>query len=304
MSGTHSVARVAGDTPWVGEEFMDRSRQAGKLAVVVVMTLTTWAVAETKKEYRFNVGVKSTVSIINQYGPVTVKPSPGNYVVVNATTYSDKVEVDQSQSGNRVDIQSHLLLGATPANARVDYEVQVPSDASVTLESITGPLHAEKLHGDVEAEGSNATVDVQDISNSHVHVKTMNGPITLTNIRDGHVEIDSVSGDVTLKSVTGPLVRVSSTSGKIRYDGDFGYAGEYRFNSHSGDIDATIPQDASVDVKAQSIRGQVQDDVPLQPKSHTSFMVKQGSSFAGTINKAASSVWLRTFSGKIHLKKR
>ncbi len=279
-------------------------RQVVQLAVVVVITLTTWAVAETKKEYRFNVGVKSTVSIINQYGAVSIKPSTGNFVVVSATTYSDKVEVDHTQSGNRVDVQSHLLPGATAENSRVDYEVTVPADASVTLESMTGPLHAERLHGDVEAEGANASVEVREISNSHVHVKTMNGPITLTDIHDGHVEIDSVSGDVTLKSVTGPLVRVSSTSGKIVYDGDFGYAGEYRFNSHSGNIDATIPQDASVDVKAQSVRGQVQDDVPLQPKTHTSFLVKQGSSFAGTINKAASSVWLRTFSGKIHLKKR
>jgi DUF4097 and DUF4098 domain-containing protein YvlB len=278
-------------------------RQAVQLAVVVI-TLTTWAVAETKKEYRFNVGVRATVSIINQYGAVSIKPSTGNFVVVSATTYSDKVEVDQSQSGNRVDVQSHLLPGATAENSRVDYEITVPADASVTMESMTGPLHAERLHGDVEAEGANASVEVREISNSHVHVKTMNGPITLTDIHDGHVEIDSVSGDVTLKSVTGPLVRVSSTSGKIVYDGDFGYAGEYRFNSHSGNIDATIPQDASVDVKAQSVRGQVQDDVPLQPKTHTSFLVKQGSSFAGTINKAASSVWLRTFSGKIHLKKR
>src|SRR5215475_4782917 len=286
------------------ETYMDSSRQASNLAIVLVIALTARASAETKKEYRFNVGVKSTVSIINQYGAITVRPSTGNFVVVNATTYSDKVEVDQSQTGNRVDVQSHLLPGATADNARVDYEVTVPADASVTLESITGPLNAEKLHGDVEAEGANATVEVREISNSHVHVKTMNGPITLTDIHDGHVEIDSVSGNVTLKSVTGPLVRVSSTSGRILYDGDFGYAGEYRFNSHSGNIEATIPQDASVDVKAQSVRGQVQDDVPLQPKSHTSFLIKQGSSFAGTINKAASSVWLRTFSGRIHLKKR
>jgi len=283
---------------------MKRSQQATKITVVVLVALTAYAVAETRKEYRFNVGVKSTVSIVNQYGGISVRPSTGNYVVVNATTYSDRVEVDQSQSGNRVDVQSHLLPGATADNARVDYEVLVPADASVTLESTTGPLHAEKLHGDVEVEGAGATVDVREISDSHVHVKTMNGPVTLTNIRDGHVEIDSVSGDVTLNSVTGPLVRVSSTSGKIRYDGDFGYAGEYRFNSHSGDIDATIPEDASVDVKAQSVHGKVQDDVPLQPKAHTSFLVKEGSSFAGTINKAASSVWLRTFSGKIHLKKR
>jgi DUF4097 and DUF4098 domain-containing protein YvlB len=283
---------------------MQRSLYATKLTVIILISLATLVVAETKKEYRFEVGPKAKVSIVNQFGAVSVKPSTGNYVLVNATIYSDKVEVDHAQSGSRVDVQSHLLSGATADNSRVDYEVLIPADASVDMESSTGPLHAEKLHGDVEAEGANATIDVRDITGSHVHVKTMAGPITLTNIRDGHVEIDSVSGDVTLTSVTGPLVRVSSTSGKIQYDGDFGHAGEYRFNSHSGNIDATIPEDASVDVKAQSVRGQVQSDLRLQPKVHTSFLVKEGSSFAGTINKAASSVWLRTFSGKIHLKKR
>jgi DUF4097 and DUF4098 domain-containing protein YvlB len=282
---------------------MQRSQYATELTAVVLV-LATLAIAETKKEFRFTVGPRSKVSIINQFGSVSVKPSGGNFVLVNATTYSDKVEVDQSQSGNRVDVQSHLLPGATADNGRVDYEVLVPADANVNLESATGPLHAERLHGDVEAEGSNAAIDVRDISGSHVHVKTMAGAVTLTNIRDGHVEIDSVSGDVTLNAVTGPLVRVSSTTGRIQYDGDFGYAGEYRFNSHSGNIDATIPQDASADIKAQSVRGEVQNDVPLQPKVHTSFLVRQGSSFAGTINKAASSVWLRTFSGRIHLKKR
>jgi DUF4097 and DUF4098 domain-containing protein YvlB len=282
---------------------MQRSQYATELTVVVLV-LATLAIAETKKEFRFTVGPRSKVSIINQFGSVSVKPSGGNFVLVNATTYSDKVEVDQSQSGNRVDVQSHLLAGASADNARVDYEVLVPADANVNLESATGPLRAERLHGDVEAEGSNAAIDVRDISGSHVHVKTMAGAVTLTNIRDGHVEIDSVSGDVTLNAVTGPLVRVSSTTGRIQYDGDFGYAGEYRFNSHSGNIDATIPQDTSADIKAQSVRGEVQNDVPLQPKVHTSFLVRQGSSFAGTINKAASSVWLRTFSGRIHLKKR
>src|SRR5205807_857859 len=132
----------------------------------------------------------------------------------------------------------HLPSGANAENSRVDYDVLVPAEASVTLESGTGPRRAERLHGDVEAEGANAAVDVKDMSGGHVHVKTMAGPITLTNIRDGHVEIDSVSGDVTLTSVTGPLVRVSSTSGRIQYNGDFGYAGEYRFNSHSGNIEA------------------------------------------------------------------
>jgi DUF4097 and DUF4098 domain-containing protein YvlB len=226
--------------------------------------------------------------------------------MVTAILHSDKVEVDNNQSGNRVDIQSHLLAGADAESGRVDYEILVPADASVTLHSSTGTLHAEKLHGDVSLEGPGADVDVRDISDAHVHVKTMNGSVNLDNIKNGHVEVDSLSGEVTLNGVNGSLVQVVSTSGGIHYIGDFGNSGEYRLTSHSGDIDATIPEWTSADVSARSVRGEVHDDIPLQPKTHTYFPLDKGRAFAGTMGRVAvsSTVVLRTFSGKIHLRKR
>jgi DUF4097 and DUF4098 domain-containing protein YvlB len=276
-----------------------------ELVVVGAMMVGTVA-AETHKEYRFNVGAKAGVSVNNPYGSISVRPSANNTVVINAVLYSDKVEVDNNQTGNRVDIQSHLLPGADAESGRVDYEVLVPADASITLHSSTGPLRAEKLHGDVTMEASGATVDGRDLSDAHVHVKTLSGAVTLYNVHDGHVEVDSLSGDVTLNGVTGPLVQVISTSGKINFIGDFGHSGEYRLTSHSGDIDATIPEGTSADVSARSVRGEVHDDIPLQPKPHTWFPIKEGRAFAGTMGRAAvsSTVVLRTFSGKIHLKKR
>ena len=274
--------------------------------VVVSAMMAGTLVAQSHKEYRFNVGPKAGVSVNNPYGSISVKPSPGNTVVINAALSSDKVEVDNSQSGNRVEIQSHLLTGADPQSGRVDYEILVPADASITLHSSTGSLRAEKLHGDVTLEGSGATVDVRDITSAHVHVKTLNGPVTLTNVQDGHVEVDSLSGLVTLNRVSGPLVQVISTSGGINYTGDFGDSGEYRLTSHSGDIEAIVPDSTSADVSARSVRGEVHDDIPLQPKAHTWFPIEKGRAFMGTIGRAAASstVVLRTFSGKIHLRKR
>jgi DUF4097 and DUF4098 domain-containing protein YvlB len=262
--------------------------------------------AQSKKDYHFAVGSKAGISIINPYGSISVKPSLNNTVIVNAILHSDKVEVDNSQNGNRVDIQSHLLPGADAESGRVDYEVLVPADASITLHSSTGSLRAEKLHGDVSLEGPGAAVELRDISDAHVHVKTMNGSVNLDNIQNGHVEIDSLSGEVLLKEVNGPVVQVVSTSGRITYIGDFGKSGEYRLTSHSGDIDATIPEWTSADVSARSVRGEVHDDIPLQPKTHSYFPVDKGRAFAGTMGKMAvsSTVVLRTFSGKIHLRKR
>jgi DUF4097 and DUF4098 domain-containing protein YvlB len=281
------------------------SRNESIVAMVTVLMAGT-LLAQTKKEFHFTVAARSGVSVVNPYGSIAVKPSSGNTVLVNAFLHSDKVEIDNNQSGNRVDITSHLLPGADADSGRVDYEILVPADASITLHSSTGTLRAEKLHGDVNLEGPAASVEVRDISGAHVHVKTMNGPVTLDNIKNGHVEVDSLSGVVTLHEVNGALVQVVSTSGKINYIGDFGNSGEYRLTSHSGDIDATIPEWTSADVSARSVRGEVHDDIPLQPKTHTYFALDKGRAFAGTMGRVAvsSTVVLRTFSGKIHLRKR
>lgn len=282
---------------------MPSSQQAAKLAVVTVLVGVAFGSGEIRKEYRYLVGPKASVSVTNEYGPISVRPGSGNQVIVTAILHSDKVEIDQSHTNSRVDVLSHLLPGADQDSGRVDYELQIPADASVTLRSNTGPLHAERLNGDVTMEGTTASVDVRDINDAHVHIKTMDGPVALTNVRNGHVEITSLGGDVNLNSVSGTLVDVNSNSGKIHYDGDFGGGGQYRLMSNTGDIEAFAPSSASIDVTARSIHGQVDNDFLLEP-THTNFIVKAGSAFAGTVGKAASSVKLKSFSGKIHLKKR
>jgi hypothetical protein len=99
-------------------------------------------------------------------------------------------------------------------------------------------------------------------------------------------------------------VRVNSSSGDIRYDGDFAFGGEYSLISHTGNIEATAPTYASIEVTARSVKGQVENEFPLQPKGHTSFPMDTVRNLVGTAGKAASSVKLLSFSGKIHLKKR
>ena len=282
---------------------MHTGKCAAGIAIVLALAGVAFGAGVVRKDLRFKVGKHAMVSVNNQYGPITVKTGAEHLVVVTATLHSDKVELDQSKSGNRIGLVSHLLSGADHTSGVVEYEIQVPMDANVTLQSETGPIRVEKLRGDVTIEGSNAPIDVLDCADGHVHVKTLNGPVNLTNIRNGHIEIVSMGGDVTMSNVTGPSVKVNSNSGKIQYDGDFGAEGEYAFSSHTGNIEAVAPAYASIDVLARSSNGPVQSDFSLDPK-HTPFVAAVGSAFHGTLNKAASSVSLFSFSGKIHLKKR
>ncbi len=288
-----------------GREFMDRMSNGAKWPLVAAGVLVAVAAyaADKRKEFHYTVAPGVSVVVTNESGPVNVKGSAGHQVVIVATTHSDKVEVDCAQTGNRIQASTHFLQRADGPDGRVDYQVLVPADARVTVRAPSGPITAEKLRGDVSVEGDAAQVDVRDVKNAHVHVRTISGPVTLGNINNGHVEITSLSGNVQLEAVSGPKVAVNTAKGSIRYNGDFGEGGDYMLVNHSGDIDVTLPAFASVDLSARSITGSVENDFPLQQKPHSSFVPSPGRSFAGTSNTGASSVQLRSFSGKIRVKK-
>ena len=286
---------------------MVRIPHPAKPALVALALVATVALAaDSKKEFKYTVGPKPSVTIVNEYGPVSVKGVSGHQVTITATTHSDKVEVDSSQAGNRCETRTHTLEKATPEEGRVEYMVQVPMDASVSVRGSTGPYSAEKLHGDVILEGDMAKVEVRDVSDAHVHVHTVDGPISLFNISGGHVEITSVGGDVEMTDVTGPKVQVNTTNGNIRYTGDFGANGEYSLTNNFGNIDVSLPASASVDLTARSMKGSAISDFPLQqqPNRHPIFSLVPGKAFAGTANSGASSVRLRSLSGTIRVTKR
>jgi DUF4097 and DUF4098 domain-containing protein YvlB len=281
---------------------MSSGKCAAGIAAVLMLTGLALGADTVRKDLHFKVGKRPMISINNTYGPVVVKAGAVHEVTVVAILHSDKVELDQSKSHNRVDITSHLLPGADQNTGLVEYEVVVPPEASITLHSDNGRLEVEKLRGDVILAGNDGAIDVTDCAEGHVHVRTLTGPVNLTNVH-GHVEIMSVGGDVIMHGVSGTLVAVNSNSGKIEYDGDFGEEGEYAFTSHTGSIEAVAPGYASIDVLARSTNGSVQSDFSLEPK-HAPFILKSANSLSGTLGKAASSVKLFSFSGKIRLKKR
>ena len=85
--------------------------------------------------------------------------------------------------------------------------------------------------------------------------------------------------------------------------GDCSGGGDYSLSTHSGNIDVTLPPSASVDITARSITGAVEDGFQLQSDSHPTMPITAGKSFAGHANSGAASLHLRSFSGKITVKK-
>jgi DUF4097 and DUF4098 domain-containing protein YvlB len=281
---------------------MGRMKTALRTAAFLTLSASVALAADNRKESKYNLAAGGSVAIVNENGPVTVKGGSGRQVMIVTTTHSDKVEVDANQYGNRIDVRTHNLQKATGNDSRVDYEVTVPQDAAITVRAAGGPITVEKMHGDVLLEGDSAKVEVHDVANAHVHVRTLAGDITLRNVDNAHMELSSVSGDVHLNNVNGQKLSVNTTKGNIIYDGQVAQNGDYDFITNSGNIDVTLPTSASVELTARTVSGSVENDFPLQQKQH-SVLPSSARTLVGTSNTAGSSLDLRSFSGKIRVKK-
>jgi hypothetical protein len=279
---------------------MTNARKHSRISTVLLVAfslLSLLAAAQEKKEFSCTVGPLAVISITNNYGPITVKPSGSSQVLVETIFHSDAVNVVNEQHGDRIELRS---TSSRPGTNLVEYTVLVPAAAFVTLRSSDGTLRAQGLRGDVVLQAASGSVEVTDISDAHLHVKTLDGPVTLTDIRNSHLDIHSVRGNVNLHNVTGPSVEVNSGAGRITYEGDPGRVGEYMPTSHTGDLEVSIPASAWVEIKARSIKSPFDPEFPSISNTpvlgQTSLLGKPGKTLGSRFE-------LRSFSGKIHIKR-
>lgn len=265
------------------------------------------AVASTTKRVSLKLGPGAVLNVTNPAGSVVLRPGTDQQVIVNATIYSGKVEMDAytTPDGKRGEVISHAVGQQRPTGdeARVDYDITVPSGISVTISTATAPVTVEGVKGDISISSDTGLITVRQMSKSHLHVRGVAAPVVLSDVVNTHVDITSATGSVQLTQVSGPNVEVRTTKGPITYTGDFGGGGRYTLSTHDADIDVHMPEIASVDLTARSPNGSVDTPEFLKQKEHTTFAPSQGRSFTGTSHSGSSSVELHSYSGRIRVKK-
>jgi hypothetical protein len=286
---------------------MNVRKNLATIPPAIVFTISLLALTAVSQERQasksssYAVGPGAVISITNNYGPVSVKPSGSSQVVVETVSHSDSIRVVNEQHGDRIELRS---TSSRPGTNLVDYTALVPAAVFVSVRSSDGSLRVQGLNGDVVLEAASGSVEATNISDAHLHVKTLSGPISLTDISNSHLDIHSVSGDVDLHNVAGPSVDVNSGSGRITYDGDPGRIGEYLLSSHSGNLEVSIPASAWVEIKARSIKNQSDPEFPTAGKPPAMGQINLGQiNLMGKPGKIGSRFELRSFSGKIHLKR-
>ncbi len=286
---------------------MTKLNYAATFGLAVALAAPAMWAAEVHKEARLDIAPGGSVNIFNNGGSVNLHSDAGKQVVVVYTMHSDKVEVDQTTTADkrRAEFRTHVIADQKPSpeEARVDYDVSVPKGVGVTVSGATATIVADNMSSDLTLSTDTGQVTVRNVYRSHITVHSVAAPVTLSNITNGTVDVTTSTGTVEMTSVFGPKVKAGTTSGNITYRGDCAGGGEYSFATHSGAIDVLMPETASVDLSAHTETGILQTDFAFKAKDHNYFTNKQGSSFSGTSNSGLSSLELRSFSGKIRVKK-
>ena len=107
-------------------------------------------------------------------------------------------------------------------------------------------------------------LDVTVPTTTDVQINNMSGNISLNGV-NGRLEISTRSGDIRIKqgAISGHS-KINTIAGNIRYDGSLDPTGTYQFRSASGNVDVTLPSNASFQLNAHSDSDNVNNDFPHQ----------------------------------------
>lgn len=254
-------------------------------------------------EKTFPATADTIVEVRNLHGQVKIHGWDKMQVRVIARPHSRAVEAHFERSASRIHIHTHLLQASAPASERVvDYKICAPANIHIEVELKTGTLDIENFSEDVNVVTVTASVSLHNLS-GHTSVKTLNGSIRAERCA-GRMEVETISGTVRFTDCAVNYLTASTTSGDIYYTGSLKYAGTYEFNSNEGAIELQLPADASFELSAHALQGEVTSEFPLKSRSHGRLPKRRfQSSLLGTTQSGAALVRATSFSGTIRIRK-
>jgi len=274
------------------------------LTVLLLVPLAGPASAH-RLEKHFNVAGRPVVTVRNAHGRIEVKSWKKPEVVVIGNHTSNKVEVDTEQSGNRIEVITHVLTEKpAPADLQADYTITVPEESELRVRTDSGSVVVERVYGDLTFDTVSADVQLQEVA-GYLVIKTIGGSVVCGRCA-GRIDVNSISGNVRLLQPQLESVQVQTSSGNIFFDGNFLRQGIYILKNYSGLIEVRFADTDSFDVSASSLYGRVENQANVKPDTHGQHHAPErfGKSLFGTVNEGHAKVELSSFNGTIKILKR
>ena len=160
-----------------------------------------------------------------------------------------QLRVEIAERGGNVEVRTIPPMGRGPGEARVDYVVTLPANINVMLRSTSGKVR------------------VQNISGDELSIDTLQGNVTVSDLQSRLVELHSVMGDMLLNGISAQRASVQSMRGNVEYAGPLQRTGQYRIQTHTGNIRMMIPPGGpGFDLDAMTNKGDLQSDFAVKPQ--------------------------------------
>lgn len=247
-----------------------RSLFAASLCFVAGSAFADRVLEEVSETYSLENG--GSISVDNVNGDITIDTWGGREVKLDYTIYGDS-EKDRDRIRVNISHQSnHLRVETIHSKSRgwwgndnhgsVEYRLMVPVDAELRgIDTVNGDISIRGVEGEVNAETVNGSVDIEGLR-ADAKLSTVNGSIEARFDRfeaDQRVNIDSVNGR----------------------------------------IEVFLPENADVDVKAETVNGSLRNDFGLTVDK--GFV---GKDLRGSIGAGSARLTLDTVNGGISIKRR
>lgn len=248
---------------------------------------------DQKVERAIAVDAAVVVSLCVMSGNITVRGWDRNEVVARSV---DDVQIEMkhapeaSPAGGIKKLEVVVLNKAEAqkpqgkCQAYSDIDVNVPRGATVLVQTRDGDIsiaeiasaYAGTQNGDIEVEQISRSIELGSIGGSiclkdstgRVSVSSAGGSIDVANLRPvdpgDTIDVVTTSGDITLSQVTHKQIKTKTVSGNLIMTGPLAAAGNYWFNSFSGDVTLALPANSSFKLLAKvSEDGEIITDFPL-----------------------------------------
>jgi len=171
-----------------------------------------------------------------------------------AKSNASSVPVDIANDGSTLEISSDGGGGTG-----VDYDLRVPPEAAVEIESVAGDVEISGLDNEATARVESGDVSMEDVKGS-IAIEAPQGDVTVKSIstETGNVDITVGSGDLDLENLVVGIMEARVDSGDVTLLGRF--SGSGRVLVQTGSINVRLPSEDTNDLTFETRVGEVVRD--------------------------------------------
>lgn len=206
---------------------------------------------ETSEDKTFLVGREEITLIVeNRFGDVVVQGKDTDKIFMSVLKTSWGV-TEESATQNLELLQYEVVEAPGTLTVRalepsrslnnlgsIDFKMDIPVNTKVVFKTQGGDLSVSNVKGSVDLDTSFGNIEVKDVQDGEVKVKTQNGVVTLRgiNIQDYPIAARSSFGDINIFQIDAKLLEVSITNGRMNLE-NIKISGDVELSNDFGNID-------------------------------------------------------------------